>query len=73
MSRIELFGKEYVLRDFICSGQKYNEIKTKASVRLYVRVSNICNGKCKFCLNHKNKSLDKVDKEKLGEVIKYLY
>ena len=72
MTKVELYGQELPIRDFICSHRKYDEIKTSPSIRLYVRVYNSCNGHCKFCLNHKNISTSKIDKEKLGEVIKYL-
>lgn len=72
MARIELYGKEYEIRSFICSHKKYDEIETTPSVRLYVRLTNSCNANCKFCLNHQNKSRDRVDKEKLEEVIRYL-
>lgn len=72
MTKVELYGREFSIRDFICSHRKFDEIEGTPSIRLYVRVYNTCNGKCKFCLNHKNTSTGKIDKEKLGEVIRYL-
>lgn len=72
MTKVEIYGREISIRDFICSHRKNDEIDAPPSIRLYVRMFNSCNGNCKFCLNHKNVSTGKIDKEKLGEVIRYL-
>lgn len=68
----EIFGKEYEIRDFYCGNEIGKEIKRKPSVRLYIRLTNSCNAKCKFCLNDSNKTCDNIDKQKLKYVIEYL-
>lgn len=72
MAIVEIYGKKLEIRDFICSNRKYDEIKTLPSVRLYVRVTNTCNSNCKFCLNCSNKTISYINKDKLGDVIRYL-
>ena len=72
MTNIELFGKNYPIKDFWCGEVKGKAIPRFPGVILYIRVHNTCNGKCKFCLNERNTSNEEIDIEKLKYVIKYL-
>ena len=73
MSDIELFGKNYDIKDFICNGKDEYVLKDHPGVILYVRISNNCNGNCKFCLNCNNTSYSDIDLDKLKFIVKYLF
>ena len=43
MKKIEIFGKEIIVRDYICSSKKNETITTTPSLRLYLKVTDCCN------------------------------
>lgn len=69
-----VFGKDINMRDYLCSTNKDEyPLKANPSLRLYVKVTDDCNAKCKFCVNESSKDNGKIDIIKLEYVIRYLY
>lgn len=72
MKMVELYNSYYPFRDYCCINKNEEPIPKEIKTNLYIRVNNICNGKCKFCLNCNNKTTNNLNIEKLKEVYKYL-
>ncbi len=72
MKQIELFGKTIDARDYLCSSNKDKVEKGNASLRLYVKITDVCMASCKFCANECSKDYGKIDFKKLEYVVRYL-
>lgn len=66
-----IFNKEVQIKQFGCNYSDTNGIKIPPSVNIFVKVTNGCNAKCKFCSNSsKQPTTTKFDLPKLITIIK---
>lgn len=72
MERINLFDNELIVKDFVCSNNPNNIIKTKPTLRLFIKLTDDCNANCLFCANNSSKDYGNIDLKKLEYVIRYL-
>lgn len=72
MKKINLFNKEILVSDYLCSSTPEKKLKAQPSLRLYIKVNDECNAKCKFCVNEKSCDYGKLDFSKLEYIIRYL-
>ncbi len=72
MKNINLFNKEIVVNDCLCGASPELQYKVNPALRLYIKINDECNAKCKFCVNGKSCDFGKLDFSKLEYVIRYL-
>ena len=72
MQTINLFDKEIIVNDCLCGPSPESKYKANPSLRLYIKINDECNAKCKFCVNEKSCDFGKLDFSKLEYVIRYL-
>lgn len=72
MKKIKVNNEEIIVRDSLCSTNKNKEKKTEPRVRLYIKLTDGCCAKCKFCANGNCKDFGTIDLNKLEYTIRYL-
>jgi len=72
MEKIKIFGNELLVKDYICSNDPNYIVKSKPTLRLFIKFTDDCNANCKFCANNLSKDYGKIDLKKLEYVIRYL-
>ena len=73
MQTINLFNQELVVRGEACTSSPDKIFKARASLILYVKLTDNCNASCKFCANYNSCDYGTIDLNKLEYVIRYLY
>ena len=72
METIKLFNQELVVKDELCSTDP-NKTKTgRATLRLYIKLTDNCNAHCLFCANENSCDYGTLNLKKLEYVIRYL-
>lgn len=73
---VTIFGKKVKLKDNLCTNSSSNIIKGELYYNLYISITDVCLGNCKFCNNNTKKqtanSSLKIDVNKLAKVLKEL-
>lgn len=72
MEKIRLFDDDLIVRDSLCTTNPNYKKKVRPSLRLYIKLTDSCLAKCKFCANEGSCDFGEIDLEKLAFVIKYL-
>ena len=72
MKKINIFDNELVVKDYLCTTQPSTYIKSKSSLRFYIKLTDYCNADCLFCANKGSEDFGNLDFEKLEFVIRYL-
>ena len=72
MKTINLFGRDIIVRDTLCSTNPSDLMKVEPSLRLYVKLTDACNADCLFCANKESRDFGNLDIKKLEFVIRYL-
>ena len=69
---IELFGQKVDVKSNDCVPKGETPSKNHMKLNLYIKVTDMCNGKCSVCSNHGNEKNSSIDYQKLKYVIEYL-
>lgn len=69
LERMQLFGKEILVRSHTCSENGCPCELTQPAVRIYVKVTNACNARCRFCSNWAHSERIGFDAEKFLEIV----
>lgn len=69
---IELFGQKVDIKNHGCFTKGISPSKSHMKLNLYIKVTDMCNGRCSVCSNHGNEKVSNIDYEKLKYVIEYL-
>lgn len=72
MKKIELFGHELIVRDSLCTTNTDVLKIVNPSLRLYIKLTDVCNANCLFCANGETKDFGDIDFSKLEFIIRYL-
>lgn len=72
MKTINLFGKNIMVNDCLCGLSPESRFMGRPSLRLYIKINDECNAKCRFCVNEKSCDFGNIDFSKLEYVIRYL-
>lgn len=72
MKDIDIFGKKITVDEYLCGPTKESKLKGEPSIRLYIKINDECNCKCRFCVNQNNCDYGKIDFKRLEYVIRYL-
>lgn len=72
MEKIELFGHELIVRDSLCTTNTDVLKIVNPSLRLYIKLTDVCNANCLFCANGETKDFGDIDFSKLEFIIRYL-
>lgn len=72
MEKIELFGHELIVRDSLCTTNPDVLKRVNPSLRLYIKLTDVCNANCLFCGNGETKDFGDIDFSKLEFIIRYL-
>lgn len=72
MERVKIFDTEILVKDYYCTDSPTKLRKTKPSLRLYIKLTDLCLANCKFCVNRQSKDFGTIALEKLAFVISYL-
>ena len=74
MINLKIFESDVLAKDFICVESKDFVLPTKnPTLRLYIKLTDYCPCKCRFCANQLGCDYGKLDIDKLMYVINYLY
>ena len=73
MKTLNIFDNDIIVNDNLCSTNIDYIKKANPSLRLYIKLNDECNAKCKFCINESSCNFGNIDFSKLEYVIKYLY
>ena len=72
MKTIKVFDNDIVVNDHLCSTDINSHKKANPSLRLYIKLNDECNARCKFCINESSCNFGDIDFSKLEYVINYL-
>ena len=72
MEKLNIFDNELLVKDYVCCNNPNNMIKTRPSLRLFIKLTDDCNANCLFCANNSSKDYGNIDLKKLEYVIRYL-
>ena len=73
MKNINVLGQDILVNDILCSTDINSKKRVNPALRLYIKLNEECNAKCKFCVNEKSCNFGNIDFSKLEYVISYLY
>lgn len=69
---IELFDQKVDIKNTRCTKSGEEPKIMNMRLNLYIKITDLCNGKCSVCSNKGNEKKSEIDYEKLKYVIKYL-
>lgn len=73
IKEIKLFNEIIPIKNYLCSNAPDNIVIGKYNFNLYIKITDYCNAKCKFCSNQSSKpGKEKLDLDKLEIVLKEL-
>lgn len=72
MEKLSIFNQELTINNFLCSNDPKNLMKCYPSLRLFIKLNDECNAKCKFCVNETSCDYGQIDFSKLEYIIHYL-
>lgn len=72
MKNITLFDQPITVKNCLCTTSPNIEMNAAPSLRLYIKLTDVCSAHCKFCANESSKDFGTLDLSKLEFVIRYL-
>ena len=65
MKIIKVFDNDIAVNDHLCSTDINFHKKANPSLRLYIKLNDECNARCKFCINESSCNFGDIDFSKL--------